>query len=94
MIHVPCTILDKIEDDMSKAWAESLKETINFEVLAKMLVQAGWHHVYIPRVLSSELEPMAQWAETNCIGQHRGLGGTWVFEAEIDAAMFKLRWMR
>lgn len=80
----------EIEDEISRI----LSEEIDWAILSDLLVTiSGWIQVTTPPVTEVDCQQMREWATANCTGTYRENGGpTWVFESEIDASLFALRW--
>lgn len=85
-MNIPLDILESMEQQA----AQSLRESIDFEVTAIILVSMGWTDVIIDRLINRE--EVNRWVETNCVGHQRHRNGRWVFELESDAVLFKLKW--
>jgi hypothetical protein len=84
-----CSIQDKIIRDAS----EKLRNTIDYNLLATMLVDAGWTRIDV------EYKPpthtwieMKTWAEENCPKEHQEHMGIWLFKSKKDATIFSLKW--
>jgi len=78
-----------VADDIAKELASS----IDFEVLAGMLVELGWVRVdltYTPP--ERAWYKIKDWVDQNCQGHHEEHMGTWVFEKQQDANWFVLKW--
>lgn len=85
-MNIPLDVLEAMEQQA----AQSLRESIDFEVLADILVAAGWTDVIIDRLI--DREEVDSWVEANCLGKSEHRNGRWVFELESDATLFALRW--
>ena len=85
-MNIPLDILESMEQQA----AQSLRESIDFEILANVLVTIGWSDVVIDRL--TDREAINSWVEANCLGKYKHRNGRWVFELESDAVLFKLKW--
>lgn len=87
MTNIPLDILESMEQQA----AMELRKSIDFEVLADILVAAGWTDVVIDRLC--DRKEVNIWVEANCLGKSEHRNGRWVFELEQDALLFKLKWL-
>jgi transposase len=90
-MNIPLDVLESMEQQA----AQSLRESIDFEVLADVLVTGcGWTDVVIDLMFAGtdREKEITQWAEDNCAGLHKHHYGRWVFELAADAVLFKLKW--
>ncbi len=89
-LKVPMTL----EEEIITSAAKRMAEEIDWEIIADMLVQAGWSMVnlnhYKDRYQSIDIET---WIDKNCKGKYKKRSTTFVFEKKEDAAWFKLRWV-
>lgn len=74
--------------------AKAIAEEIDWEILCKLMTQAGWHTVKASTQFSmDDYAAVKEWSMTNNIkGHFKCRHGTWVFEQHQDAVWFALRW--
>jgi transposase len=90
-MNIPLDVLESMEQQA----AQSLRESIDFEVLADVLVNGcGWTDVVIdlPFAGTDREKEIIQWVNANCSGKCDHRYGRWVFELAADAVLFKLKW--
>lgn len=85
-MNIPLDVLEEMEQQA----AMSLRESIDFEILADTLVAIGWSNVVIDRL--TDRGEINSWIDSNCSGKYKHRNGRWVFELESDAVLFKLKW--
>jgi hypothetical protein len=74
----------KIEDMV----ADFIREEIDWEVVTKFLVRAGWKIVEVKQLNNG----IQEWIDTHCKGKVRNRDTTYVFQNEQDAVWFALKW--
>ena len=90
-MNIPLETLESMEQQA----AQSLRESIDFEVTADVLVDTGWTDVVIDLMFAGtdREKEITQWVDDNCLGKCYHRYGRWVFELESDAVLFKLKWI-
>lgn len=81
-----------LEKEISDSLALAFKETIDFEILIDILINAGWIRVETNYDSSEERIDITTWVNENITGDYREHNGTWVFESAADATMVALKW--
>lgn len=82
-----------IREEYVRHAAEQMSRTIDFEVLAGMLVELGWFRFdVVHQPPTHSWVDIKDWVDENCTGPHQEHMGIWLFENEKDAIIFKLRW--
>lgn len=83
-----------IEDEIADRLAEELKQSLDDELMADMLVACGWHKVPKQHFYNGiQSENIKLWLQEHCKGNYRRLGSNWVFEEAGDAVNYTLRWL-
>ena len=83
------SIEEKLLDRAGKAMARE----IDREVLWGMLKDIGWHRVMLDRFTdNNHAVDITYWLEANCKNPFERSGADFIFESEIDAVNFTLRW--
>lgn len=84
------TVKEEIADNL----AEELKQAIDNELMADMLVAAlGWTKIKRDYYLNNrDAIDRRIWLEENCQGHYKSLGIYIVFEDSRDATMYVLKW--
>ncbi len=82
-----------VQEEMIDRMAREIAEEIDFEVMASLMVQSGWHKVKLARFENNNhAVDIAYWVEEHTIGGHIKHGSTYVFEKKGDAVNFSLKW--
>lgn len=85
---------NNIDDLIGEEFSKRIQEEIDWEIMADIFIQLGWHRVsYEPRTSETIAKEMKDWLAENCIGNYQFREGTAVFEKEQDLIMYKLRWL-
>ena len=76
---------------MTGPFTEFLKDRNEFNHLKGK----GWHEIDIKNGYESRqhLDEIEEWANENLGGLYRRLGTNWIFQREVDASMFIMRWL-
>jgi hypothetical protein len=84
---------DSIEQDIINSQAKAVSDTIDFEILADMLVKCGWTKYQVSKYIDNHHAiDIREWVRENCQGEVRSHGATWLFEDSRDATIFILKW--
>ena len=82
-----------LEEEISNQMASQLREEIDGELMADMLVSMGWTKIkdqfYRDNKQAVDLN---LWLEEHCTGMYKRLGSNWVFENNGDAVNYALKW--
>ena len=80
------------EEILDKAGTEMARE-IDREILWGMLKDLGWRRVMLDRLTDNHhAVDITHWLEANCKNPFERSGADFIFESEIDAVNFTLRW--
>ena len=80
------------EEILNKAGTEMARE-IDREVLWGMLKDLGWRRVMLNRLTdNNHAVDITHWLESNCKNPFERSGADFIFESEVDAVNFTLRW--
>ena len=80
------------EELLDKAGKEMARE-IDREVLWGMLKDLGWRRVMLDRLTDNmHAVDITHWLESNCKNPFERSGADFIFESEVDAVNFTLRW--
>jgi len=81
----------KTEKSVLDYTAAEMSDATDFEIMASLLLDAGWTEVTICRRPRFELAEISQWCNARgCM--HRAMGKRWLFKEAKDAMWFTLRW--
>jgi hypothetical protein len=82
-------------DDYIKQCSERIAKQIDYDVMAKLFVESGWHRVKLDDTSSTTDDEIFNWVynDQNIKGHAHGFENDWVFELKADADWFKLRWL-
>ena len=80
------------EEILNNAGKEMARE-IDREVLWGMLKDMGWRRVMLDRYTdNNHAVDITHWLEANCKNPFERSGADFIFESEVDAVNFTLRW--
>ena len=80
------------EEILNKAGTEMARE-IDREVLWGMLKDIGWRRVMLDRLTdNTHAVDITHWLEANCKNPFERSGADFIFESDVDAVNFTLRW--
>lgn len=80
------------EEILNKAGTEMARE-IDREVLWGMLKDLGWRRVMLDRFTdNNHAVDITHWLKANCKNPFERSGADFIFESEVDAVNFTLRW--
>ena len=80
------------EEILNKAGTEMARE-IDREILWSMLKDLGWRRVMLDRLTdNNHAVDITHWLEANCKNPFERNGADFIFESEVDAVNFTLRW--
>jgi hypothetical protein len=80
------------EEILNKAGKEMARE-IDREVLWSMLKDIGWRRVMLDRFTdNNHAVDITHWLAANCKNPFERSGADFIFESEVDAVNFTLRW--
>ena len=85
--------MNPFEQEILDHAARQLSESVDREMLWKLLEDSGWTRVAISRLTDNRHAiDIVEWVVSNCHGDHKRNGREFLFEREQDAVMFTLRW--
>jgi hypothetical protein len=85
-------VKDLEEEIINKAGEEIARE-IDREVLWNMLKGMGWRRVMLNRFTdNNHAVDITHWLAANCKNSFERSGADFIFESEVDAVNFTLRW--
>ena len=80
------------EEILNKAGTEMARE-IDREILWGMLKDLGWRRVMLDRFTdNNHAVDITHWLAANCKNPFERRGADFIFESEVDAVNFTLRW--
>jgi hypothetical protein len=80
------------QEILNKAGKDMARE-IDREVLWGMLKDIGWRRVILDRLTdNNHAVDITYWLEANCKNPFERNGADFIFESEVDAVNFTLRW--
>ena len=80
------------EEILNKAGTDMARE-IDREVLWGMLKDIGWRRVMLDRFTdNTHAVDITHWLEANCKNPFERSGADFIFESDVDAVNFTLRW--
>ena len=83
---------DLQEEILNKAGIEMARE-IDREVLWGMLAELGWRRVNLDRFIDNKhAVNITHWLTAQCNHAFERRGADFIFESEVDAVNFTLRW--
>jgi hypothetical protein len=82
-----------LEEDILNNISKQLSSSIDWEILADLLVDTGWTSVKLNRFRNGiEAVDIIDWIDANCTGEWKNLSTRFIFEKKQDAEWFILRW--
>lgn len=83
-----------LKDEYMEHAAKQLAEEIDAEIMRGLLKGSGWHEVVIPWIMTHEQsQEIDEWVERKSKGKYWNRGLVWLFESDVDATWFRMRWM-
>jgi hypothetical protein len=82
-----------IEEEILNKAGKDMAREIDREVLWGMLKDIGWRRVILDRFTdNNHAVNITYWLEANCKNPFERSGADFIFESEVDAVNFTLRW--
>lgn len=85
--------MNSLEEEIANNLANEIRQGIDNELLADMLVACGWYRVRLSNLKSSDEKIVDAWTRENCAGKFQHFAYTWLFEDQADAVLFSLKWV-
>lgn len=82
-----------LHDQYIEEAARKLAEDIDAEVYRGLLQTAGWQEVVLRPMTHETGAEIDMWVANKTRGKHWNRGLVWLFENDIDAMWFKMRWI-
>lgn len=74
--------------------AKKMSEEIDAQILRGLYSEIGWHEVVLSWIMTHEQsQEVDAWVAKKTKGEYWNRGLVWMFENEMDAMWFKMRWM-
>ena len=85
--------MKNLEKEILDELGTKMQSEIDREILWGMLVGMGWRRVMLDRFTdNNHAVDITYWLEANCKNPFERNGADFIFESEIDAVNFTLRW--
>ena len=85
--------MKNLEKEILDELGTKMQSEIDREILWGMLVGMGWRRVMLDRFTdNNHAVDITYWLEANCKNPFERSGADFIFESEIDAVNFTLRW--
>lgn len=85
--------MSNLEQEILDELGTQMQSEIDKEILWGMLAKMGWTRVLLPRFESREQAvDCLEWVKQNCSNSYEHKGSEFIFENEIDAVNFILKW--
>lgn len=82
-----------LEEELLNKAGNELAREIDREVLWGMLKDIGWRRVMLDRLTdNNHAVDITHWLAANCKNPFERSGADFIFESEVDAVNFTLRW--
>ena len=82
-----------IEEEILNKAGKDMAREIDREVLWGMLKDIGWRRVILDRYTdNNHAVDITYWLEANCKNPFERNGADFIFESDVDAVNFTLRW--
>jgi hypothetical protein len=85
--------MKNLEQEILDELGTKMQSEIDREILWGMLVGMGWRRVMLDRFTdNNHAVDITYWLEANCKNPFERNGADFIFESEVDAVNFTLRW--
>ena len=82
-----------LEKEILDELGTKMQSEIDREVMWGMLKSLGWRRVMLDRLTdNNHAVDITYWLEANCKNPFERSGADFIFESEVDAVNFTLRW--
>ena len=82
-----------LEKEILDELGTKMQSEIDREVMWGMLKSLGWRRVMLDRLTdNNHAVDITHWLESNCKNPFERSGADFIFESEVDAVNFTLRW--
>jgi hypothetical protein len=82
-----------LEKEIIEELGTRMQSAIDREVMWGMLKDLGWRRVMLDRFTDNKhAVDITHWLEANCKNPFERSGSDFIFESEVDAVNFTLRW--
>ena len=82
-----------LEKEILDELGTKMQSEIDREILWGMLKNIGWRRVMLDRLTDNKhAVDITYWLEANCKNPFERNGADFIFESEVDAVNFTLRW--
>jgi hypothetical protein len=82
-----------IEKELAESLGQEFQKTMDFELMADIMVEfRKYTRLEIDYGPDKHWSDVIAWVGNNCVGDYQEHNGTWIFELEKDATIFKLKW--
>jgi hypothetical protein len=85
--------MKNLEKEIIEELGTRMQSAIDREVMWGMLKSLGWRRVMLDRFTDNKhAVDITHWLEANCKNPFERSGADFIFESEVDAVNFTLRW--
>jgi hypothetical protein len=93
-VSIASSLQPPVLDEYIRDCVDHVAKQIDYETMADILVESGWHRVKLEKTLATA-DDLFNWVynDQNIKGHAHGFEKDWVFELESDANWFVLRWL-
>jgi hypothetical protein len=85
--------MKNLEKEIIEELGTRMQSAIDREVMWGMLKSLGWRRVILDRFTDNKhAVDITHWLEANCKNPFERSGADFIFESEVDAVNFTLRW--
>ena len=82
-----------LEKEILDELGTKMQSEIDREIMWGMLKNLGWRRVMLDRLTdNNHAVDITHWLEANCKNSFERRGADFIFESEVDAVNFTLRW--
>jgi hypothetical protein len=83
-----------LEEQIADKLGREISQHIDFELMLDLLKACGWHKIEISRFRDNHHAIDIQgWCESNAQGRYKHRDKIFIFENQIDAVNFALKWL-
>ena len=86
--------MQNLEEEIKNQMSKDIADEIDFEIIAGMLIEMGWHLVELETLKTNQHAiDILEWCEANSKHKYQCRGRKFVFSNKGDAINFSLKWL-
>ncbi len=84
--------MQNLEEEIINELSAKMCSDIDFEILSGMLCEMGWTKVILKPMTRETSDALDCWVSNNIKNPYETRGIVWIFQEQVDAVNFTLRW--